>query len=50
MRKIVVTLNVNEDILMAEADYTENFAEAISGELGWLRDSGMFVAGWEEKL
>lgn len=49
MRQIVVTLHVDEDILMAEADYTESFAAAVTGELGWLRDSGLFVDKWEEQ-
>ena len=48
MRKIRVELLVDEDVLMGEADYTDSFPEAVSGELGWLRDSGMIVDHWEE--
>lgn len=45
--KIKVTLNVNEDIVKSVAS-NDDLHEAVSGELGWLHDSGMFVENWEE--
>ena len=45
--KIKVTLNVNEDIVKSVAS-NDDLHEVVSGELGWLHDSGMFVENWEE--
>lgn len=44
-RQIVVTLNLDEESLLNEAGM-ERLDDAISQELGWLHDSGMFVEGW----
>lgn len=54
MRQIAVILNVYEDIILEESG-CETLGDAISQELGWLRDSGMCVKEWkytdkEEKL
>lgn len=46
MRQITVTLNVFEDIILEES-CCETLGDAISQELGWLRDSGMVVEKWE---
>lgn len=46
MAKIKVTLEVYEEEIKAEAG-TDNLSDAISQELGWLHDSGMFVESWE---
>lgn len=45
MRQITVTLNVFEDILFEESG-CDDINDAISQELGWLRDSGMCVKEW----
>lgn len=45
MKQITVTLNVDEDIVMAESGL-DNLEEAIRRELGWLLDSGMSVESW----
>lgn len=42
MKKITVTLNVDEAAVMAESGQN-NLEDAIRQELGWLHDSGMFV-------
>ena len=42
MKKIKVVLLVNE------VDYTDSFADAVSGELGWLKNSGTFVEELKE--
>ena len=46
MKRITVTLNVDESILLEESGQ-ENLNDAISQELNWLHDSGMYVQGWE---
>lgn len=46
MRQITVTLIVYEDIILEESG-CETLGDAISQELGWLRDSGMCVKNWE---
>jgi len=45
--KIRVTLDVNEETIK-EVSGTDSLNDAVSGELGWLHDSGMFVENWEE--
>ena len=45
MRKIHVTLNVDEETILKESDQ-ENLDDAISQELGWLHDSGISVENW----
>lgn len=45
MRQITVTLNVYEDLILEESG-CETLGDAISQELGWLRDSGMCVKEW----
>lgn len=49
MKKICVVFEVNEETLMSEVDGTgvESLSEAISQELGWVADSGLFVESWE---
>lgn len=49
MKKICVVFEVDEDILMNEVNGTgvESLSEAISQELGWVADSGMYVQSWE---
>lgn len=44
--KIVVHLSFDKKTLLGEAGQ-ECLEDAITQELGWLRDSGMFVDGWE---
>lgn len=48
MRKIKVLLSVDEEALMNQADYAHSFEDAVDGELGWIKDSGMYVEQWEE--
>ena len=45
MRKIHVTLNVDEETILKESDQ-ENLDDAISQELGWLHDSGITLENW----
>ena len=45
MKRVYVTLIVDENAIK-ESSGLENLDEAISQELGWLHDSGMFVEGW----
>lgn len=45
MKQIIVTLQVDEDTVMNESGQN-NLDDAISQELGWLHDSGMFVESW----
>lgn len=45
MKQIVVTLSIDEEIIMAESGQG-TLTDAIGQELGWLRDSGMFVEKW----
>ena len=49
MKKICVIFEVDEDHLMNEVNGTgvESLPETISQELGWVRDSGMYVESWE---
>lgn len=49
MRKIQVVFEVDEDVLMNEVNGTgvESVSEAISQELGWVADSGIYVQSWE---
>ena len=49
LRKIQVVFEVNEDILLNEVNGTgvESLSEAISQELGWVADSGIFVESWK---
>ena len=49
MKKICVIFEVDEDHLMNEVngDGVETLSEAISQELGWVADSGMFVESWK---
>ena len=49
MAKIQVVFEVNEDILLNEVNDlgVESLSEAISQELGWVADSGIFVESWE---
>ena len=49
MRKIQVVFEVDEDVLMNEVNSTgvESVSEAISQELGWVADSGIYVQSWE---
>ncbi len=46
MAKIKATLWVDEEAVK-EAAETDSLADAISGEFGWLHDSGMEVDDWE---
>lgn len=46
MKQIKVILNVSEEGILAESGQS-NLDDAIASELGWLRDSGMFVEKWE---
>ena len=48
MKRITVTLNVDEEAMMHGVDRTgaDTLEEAISQELNWLRDSGMSVENW----
>lgn len=48
MKRIVVTLEVNEEKLTQAAGKQSRFSDAVSGELGWLNDSGMYCVSWEE--
>lgn len=45
MKRIIVTLNVDEDTVLNESGQN-NLNDAISQELCWLHDSGMFVEEW----
>lgn len=45
MKKIHVTLDVDENVVLAESGQ-ECLSDAVSQELGWLHDSGMFVESW----
>jgi hypothetical protein len=49
MKKICVVFEVDEDRLMNEVNGTgvESISEAISQELGWVSDSGMYVESWK---
>jgi hypothetical protein len=49
MKKICVVFEVDEDHLMNDVNGTgvESLSEAISQELGWVADSGIYVASWE---
>jgi len=48
LKRIAVTLNVDEETIMRETDETgaDTLDEAISQELNWLADSGMCVENW----
>ncbi len=43
--KVIVVLDVDENTCKAVAE-TDNINDAVSGELGWLHDSGMTVERW----
>lgn len=45
MSKIQVTINVDDDAILAESGQS-GLEDAIRQELGWLHDSGMFVESW----
>lgn len=46
MAKIKVIIEVYEEEIKAETGM-DNLSDAISQELGWLHDSGMFAENWE---
>lgn len=48
MQKICVVFEVDEGHLMNEVNGTgvESLSEAITQELGWVSDSGMYVESW----
>lgn len=48
MKRIAVTLEIDEEKLTQAADKKSNFSDAVDGELGWLNDSGMYCVSWEE--
>ena len=45
MRKIQVTLNIDDEVLLKESGKT-SLDDAIGQELSWLNDSGMYVEAW----
>lgn len=45
MKQILVTLNVDEEAIQ-NASGCDCLEDAVSQELGWLHDSGMFVENW----
>ena len=49
MKKICVVFEIDEDRMMNEVNGTgvESLSEAISQELGWVADSGMYVESWK---
>ena len=45
MSRIQVTINI-DDTLIKEESQQSTLEDAITQELGWLRDSGMFIEDW----
>ena len=48
-KKICVIFEVDEDVLMSEVNGTgvESLSEAVTQELGWVADSGIYVESWK---